>query len=166
MLSNAKTVLSSAFRMFGGRNQDAPDMSAVDRETLDKTGFVLFKSALSQKEVQQLRDFACELFDKAPADPSLGDSKYVRTNIFARYPIFKDLFWKPALVEACERLFPEGFVFLPAATICDARYSGWHKDLHGPLKHNFPFARQPDFLATTQITYLQDNCDETAAGWM
>ncbi len=139
-------------------------MSLDARSAFDQDGFVLFPGVLSPYEVDRLRRLAEEVFDQVPPEESKGDTRYVRCEPLERYSLLKHAILQWGVRQRLASIFGTDMVLLPSNSLCDRRYSGWHKDIHGQEKEGFVFQRAHDFRAATVIFYLQDNSEELGGG--
>jgi hypothetical protein len=144
-------------------------LTRLQKARFERNGFLLAPGVFSPAQVQKLRNFVIELFDrplryKGDFDRKEGGVPGVRFDVFARCPELSWLPMHPPMLAVLRGLLGRDFVFLPETAVHDSGFTDWHKDTGAQERAGLTFHWEPDFLMVQVGVYLQDNSPITGGG--
>lgn len=149
-------------------------LTADQRASFERDGFVIVPAVLSSEQVLELRRALGALFatrssfegdiDRDLATGTGGNTGCIRFDVCARYPELRWLLTHPPLVGALRGLLGDDFLYLPEMSAHYRGFGHWHKDTTSQERAGERFHWEPDYLMVEAALYLQANCPEYGGG--
>ena len=137
-------------------------LTAHQKSTFERNGFLLLKNFLSAEETNDLRATSLSLFDK-PA--LLQDSDQLRVNLFRRHEEMNGLRSDPRVDALLKSLLGDDYRYAETeASVARRFYTDWHRDTDGPELGGEAWPWEPDVRLVQLMWYLQPQTEEYGGG--